>query len=214
MFYLLFLSLLLVLSLDFRVVVLTIDSIEHSHLLLPLQSLPIKLRLFSRLSLLVVMPVPPGDDIVVSGLFRVQIALVVVLLSEADLLEVALIVVPAIDDVVALEGGIPVLFLPHLPGQAQAAIGQDGVLTEGDNVVIGGVLVLVALDGRGGTRCFICSLARCSSSCSIVRDSSRLSRKDCRTGLNLSSFSRTSMVERRSIAGTPLPKGRLVRFAF
>lgn len=45
-----------------------------------------------------------------------EIAVVVMLLSEANFLEVALIVVSAVDDIVPLKGRVFMLFLPDLSG--------------------------------------------------------------------------------------------------
>lgn len=108
-------SLVLILGLCFRVVILAIDSIIHSHFLFLLQGMPALFCFFDCLSLLVVMPVSPSDDIVISWLFGMEIAVVVILFSEAHFLEVALIVVSATDDIKPLEDRILVLFLPDFP---------------------------------------------------------------------------------------------------
>ena len=67
------------------------------------------------LSLLVIMSISPSNDIVISRLFWMDIPIVMILLSEFYFLEVALIVMSAIDDIIPLEGGILMFFLSDLP---------------------------------------------------------------------------------------------------
>lgn len=54
------------------------------------------------------------DDVVIAWFFRADIAVVVNLRPESDLPEVSLVVVSAIDDVIALVGGVSMFLLPFL----------------------------------------------------------------------------------------------------
>jgi hypothetical protein len=158
--------------------------------------------------------IPSTDDIVVPGLVGVYVAIVVFFRPEAKLPQIPTIVLFPVDNIVPLVSGVLQLFFSCLWREANAASGEKLRMGESDDIVVSGVFVVISLNRGGSTKYFICSFARWTYYCSIVRDSSLASLKDWRTGLNLSSFSMTSIVDLLSTAGAALPKGRLVLLAF
>jgi len=158
--------------------------------------------------------IPSIDDIVIPRLLGVYISIVVSFCPEAKLPQIPSVVLFSIDDIVPLERGVLQLFFSGLWREAEAAGGEKLRMGESDDIVVGRMFVVISLNKGESTKYFICSFARWTYYCSIVRDSSLASLKDWRTGLNLSSFSMTSIVDLLSTAGAALPKGRLVLLAF
>ena len=105
------------------------------------------------------------DDIVTPRLFRLQIARMRVDSFKANLFEIVRLIAFPIDDVVVLITWVMVLFLARVQNRRRTKFRRQYFRSAKiDDIVIGGILIVMLLNGRKDTRCLMCLFTRLISS--------------------------------------------------
>lgn len=105
------------------------------------------------------------DNVETPGLFRLQIARMLVDPFIANLFEIIRLIGFTIDDVVVLITGIVIFFLARVQERRRTEFRWEYLRSAKiDDIVIRGILIVMLLNGRKDTRCLICLFTRLISS--------------------------------------------------